>query len=141
MFQKPPALRAERQAKRRARETSERKAKQAAKRRDHSKCRWPRCRCYFDKAPLEAAHWRGKGMGGDHGLRSHPENLITLCRDRHRGYVSLHSGDLRITPLTAKRMDGPCEFHRLERAHGSFASADDGTWVLEGRETAIGRLE
>jgi len=139
VFPKPPPLRSERQAKRRTRTAAERKAKKAAKLRDRNRCRWPRCRCHFDKEPLESAHWRGKGIGGDHGLRSHSENLITLCRDRHQGYVSLHSGDLRIAPLTDETMDGPCEFYRRERTYGAFA--DEGTWVLEGREVVIGRLE
>jgi hypothetical protein len=123
---KPPPLKPEREAKRRGREARERKAKDAAKVRDHQQCRWPRCR----RRTVEGHHWEGKGIGGDHGIRSIRKNLIALCRKHHR---AIHDGQAKIVPLTDRIMDGACEFFDNVKTHGSFASPK-GLWWSVGRE-------
>jgi hypothetical protein len=90
--------------------SSEKSAKADAKRRDFP-CRWPGCDCAKRGLRGEAAHIQGKGMGGDHGLRTTAANLAFLCHRRHQGPRSLHSGDLRIEPLTERGMDGPVAFY------------------------------
>jgi hypothetical protein len=87
-------------------------AKWAAKERDGWECR----RCGEAQWPsfAEAAHINGKGMGGDHGLRSStPADYVTLCRSCHQGPRSVHSGHVVIECGPA-RGDGPVTFR--ERA-------------------------
>lgn len=88
----------------------ERRAKDAAKRRDGYLCR----RCGFSGWRgtgefLEAAHLDTKGMGGDHGLHSSlRSDYVTLCHDCHQGPLSVHRGlQMVYGPL---RGDGPVEF-------------------------------
>lgn len=95
---------------RRARiKTAEAKAKRAAKARDGHVCRAcgaGQCGLF----PLEAAHIRGKGMGGDHGTRSSKAaDYLTLCRSCHQGPRSVHSGHLRIE-AGPQGGDGPVRF-------------------------------
>lgn len=54
-------------------------------------------------------------MGGDGGTRSSANQMVLLCVLRHQGAESLHSGDLRIEPLTGLGTSGPCEFWRWQR--------------------------
>lgn len=100
----------ERRASRRAIELAERLAKEQVRRRDKT-CRWPRCECRALKhIRLEVAHLDDKGMGGDHGERTHVEQMILLCFLKHQGATSLHSGDARIVPQTDQGTSGPCDF-------------------------------
>lgn len=80
-------------------------AKIAAKIRDHYHCQWPGCPVQ-GRGEVESAHIDGKGMGGDHGLRSAlPSDYVTFCREHHRR-VDQHEVDLIVGPL---RGDGPIE--------------------------------
>lgn len=115
-----------RRATRQSRVTAERTQKQIAKARDGHRCRWPHC-AYRD-VRLESAHLYNKAMGGDHGLRSRADQLITLCLLHHQGPRSLHSGDLRIEPQTAREADGPVAFFELR----------EGRLVVVAIEQAIG---
>jgi hypothetical protein len=118
-------------------ESAEEKAKREAKRLDGNRCRWPHARgekAVCQKLRLESAHWKAKGMGGDAGLRSKVEDLISFDIDVHQGPKSLHSGHKKVVPLDPKlKMRGPCEFY--ERA--TLKSP----WVLVGRELHVGVLE
>lgn len=83
------------------------------------RCRWPECaNCRDYKPRLEAAHLDDKGMGGDHGERTQADRMILLCFLTHQGPRSLHSGDLRIEPLTERGTDGPCMFLEASEQHG-----------------------
>lgn len=91
---------------------------------DGERCRWPDCECHGE---LEVAHFVAEGAGGDPMLNRYvPENLITLCKVRHRtGARSLHSGFARMEPLTEKGMRGPVLFLELEKA-------EPGRWFVVG---------
>ena len=112
------SARLERHLKRRAIEQLERHEKTKVRRRDRGRCRWPSCEHMVYRPPLEVAHLDAKGMGGDHGIRSRSDQMILLCQSHHRGSTSLHSGDLRIRPLTDRGTDGPCAFLRRATSHG-----------------------
>lgn len=87
-------------------------------------CRWPRCaNCSGWRPPLEVAHVRAKGMGGDHSERSTADRMILLDKLTHREQET-HKRDVR--PLTNEGTWGPCEFWQQER---------DG-WFLVARELA-----
>jgi len=91
-------------------------------------CRWPGCtNCRDYKPRLEVAHLDDKGMGGDHGNRTSADRMILLCFLTHQGPRSLHSGDLRIEPLTEQGTDGPCMF---------LASDEQKGWLVVGVEDA-----
>lgn len=129
---RPAAL--ERADRRTARTSVERREKALVRARDRV-CRWPRCECKTWKMPLslarlEVAHLTNKGMGGDHGLRSTADQMILLCYSRHQGIVSLHSGHLRIVPLTRRGTAGPCRFQVMS----------GGQWRTMGAERAVGAL-
>ena len=102
----------ERRDKRRDRTASEREIKAAVKRRDSHRCRWPRCEYHTIPQVIDCAHLQAAGMGGDpRMLRMTEDNLIAICRLHHRkAPISLHSGDLKIVPLTDAGANGRCEF-------------------------------
>jgi len=107
---KPGTAAKARRARKRKIDTAERAAKIAAKARDGYACR--RCGIEFSirASWVEAAHINGKGMGGDHGLRSSsPADFLTLCRSCHQGPRSVHSGHVVIECGPA-RGDGPVTF-------------------------------
>jgi hypothetical protein len=113
----------ERHARKVARERTEREAKDEAKRDDGYRCRWPHA-CHTKT--LDGAHLDAKGLGGSpDGARNTPQNIITLCREAHRGVRSLHSGHKRIVPLTPDGTRGPVEF---------WDTDTDGREYLVGRE-------
>jgi hypothetical protein len=118
---------AERVQKRMAVESHEDREKTKARKRDGYRCRWPGCDCFERRDRIEVAHIEDKGMGGDHGLRSDADMLICLCVARHQGRPSLHSGDLRIEPLTVAGTNGPCAFWKV---------GDDGREYLVAQERA-----
>jgi hypothetical protein len=90
--------------------------KAAVRKRDGGVCRWPGCGERGEKWRLEVAHLNDKGMGGDHGTRSTRDQMILLCLPHHQGPRSLHSGDLRITPVTSRGADGPLRFDEQTEA-------------------------
>ncbi len=70
---------------------------------------------YYD-APLEWAHLKARGMGGNPTKsRDTTANTICCCAAHHRGRRSLHSGHLKWRFLTDKGADGPMEFCFQER--------------------------
>lgn len=130
---RPVAL--ERTDRRKAVTSQERRAKATVRARDRV-CRWPRCECktfmlWPPLARLEVAHLTEKGMGGDHGLRSTADQLILLCYAKHQGITSLHSGHLRVVPLTPHGTDGPCRFQ----------AKSGGRWRSIATERAVGVLQ
>lgn len=106
-------------------ETKESSEKTKVRLRDGYTCRWPHCDCRQRRDRIEVAHLDDKGMGGDHGTRSHASQMITLCLARHQGKPSLHSGDLKVVPLTDEGTKGPCEF---------WATDENDQWYLVARE-------
>lgn len=132
------ALRASRIKRAIEREREEDHAKAQAKRRDGYKCRWPHqtaeereiCRRLWK----EAAHYKGKGMGGNKdGSRNVRKNLITFCALVHNPTFpgSIHAGAKKVEPLDPQALcDGPCRY--LEKVKGK--------WVEVGRESHPGVL-
>ncbi len=89
----------------------ERAEMDAAKRRDHGKCRWPGCDSHIVKLRIDACHERDshRGMGGNpDGKRTERAKVITLCLTHHAQYDRF---DLDILPVTDKGFDGPCAFY------------------------------
>lgn len=117
------AYRAEKLAKRARLDYVETTAKAAAKRRDGHRCRRPGCSTNLRLWRLEAAHLDDKGIGGDHGLRSATAaDYVSLCVCCHQGPRSVHTGDLRMVPLTDARGDGLVRFDALH----------EGGWIAVG---------
>lgn len=89
----------------------ERKAKLAAKERDHWRCRWPGCGEH-GKGIIHAAHLEGKGMGGDPlgRVSDKPSDYISLCAEHH-AMVDQYKVELLVTD---KGGDGPVEFRAKE---------------------------
>jgi hypothetical protein len=57
---------------------------------------------------LELAHLLARGMGGNPSLsRDTTENTFVATRGLHKGPRSLHSGHLKVRPLTSRGTDGP----------------------------------
>lgn len=118
--------RARRVALRLSEEAREQRNKSRVRKAD-GRCRWPGCDCRERRDRLEVAHVVNKSQGG----LSEPGNLIVLCLARHQGKPSLHSGELRIEPLTEQGTRGPCEFWQQ----------DDHGWHVVAREVAPFILE
>ena len=81
-------------------------------RREDRYCRFPLCGCGKLKLPLDVAHAGDeghRGMGGNPSLSATtPENLILLCRPRHRAHkFAIDKKTLRVEPLTARGLRGP----------------------------------
>lgn len=122
----------EREDRRRTREREEKAAKAASRRRDGNRCRFPLCGCQRQHRRLESAHVVDKSRGGP----NRPENLITLCVDRHQdSEVSLHRGTLEIVAKDERGMDGPVAFFVSLDTARSFGR------VCLARESAVGILE
>jgi hypothetical protein len=92
--------------------------KQIVRVRDGHQCRWPGCRS-GRSVRLEVAHLNDKGMGGDHGQRSHHDQMILLCVHCHQGAHSLHSKDRKIEPITDAGTNRECAF---------FIRTETGAW-------------
>lgn len=128
-YDKPPVA-VERRQKRRDRKAIERQVKAEVKRRDGNKCRWPRCEFTTVRQPIDCAHLKAAGMGGDpKSIRMTRDNLMLLCRQHHQGPISLHSGDLCVEPQTSRGTDGPCDFKQLDGR---------GCWIFVASERSIG---
>jgi hypothetical protein len=94
------------------------------------RCRWPKCEnCRHYKPRLEVAHWRPKGMGGDHGARSAANQMLLLDFLTHQsGPSSLEQHGRRIEVLdSVLGTAGPLEFWALD---------ERGAWYLVARERA-----
>jgi len=126
---KPPkgSVLIERRQKRKAIEAFEEAEKAKVRVRD-KQCRWPECSyCRQFKPRLEVAHLADKGMGGDHGERSTADQMILLCFLRHQGPVSLHSGMVKIEPVTERGTNGPCMFSIMDEQRGwTVVHVEDG---------------
>lgn len=85
---------------------TESRNKSLVRKRDGSVCRFPRCACHQQRLAPEVAHVIPKASGGDHGNRSGTDNLICLCKLRHKeSRISIHAGTLRVEALTVKGMN------------------------------------
>lgn len=109
----------ERREKRKEVEAFEDAEKKKVRFRDQS-CRWPSCEycSRYKHLTLHVAHLNDKGIGGDHGLRSTADQMMLLCSLRHEGPTSIHSGHCRITPITNRGTDGPCQFEIADEQRG-----------------------
>jgi hypothetical protein len=104
---------------------AEERNKTLVRKRDRG-CRWPHCaNCKAFKPALHVAHVCGaKGMGGDHGEKSTPDQMMVLDAVTHDEQEQ-HRRDVR--PLNAvEGTNGPCEFWKK----------DNGVWFLVAREVA-----
>lgn len=75
-------------------------------------CRMPLCGCGKLKLVLDVCHAGAdghRGIGGNPSLSATtPENLILLCRPRHRAHkFAIDKGTLRVEPLTDRGLRGP----------------------------------
>lgn len=110
--------------------------------RDGIGCRWPGCEFWKQGYRVDAAHViQHAGHGGDPSLiRSQRHQLARICVRHHQGPFSLHSGDLKVVPLTDRGTDGPCEFHVRNDAaeHGweVVGGEDDFTFARRRNESA-----
>lgn len=121
-----------------------------AVRQEDGYCRFPMCGCRRMRLPIEAAHagkdgHRGSG-GNPDGSRTTPENLIGLCRPRHRAHrFSVDKKTLRPVPQTDLGMRGPVwwliDITRLPSEVVAALSLDvfspsmlDGTWFRVAQE-------
>jgi hypothetical protein len=136
-FKQPVVLKVERAKKTTKRAGRERKQKDVVRDRDVY-CRFPLCGCRKHKLPLESAHLKHKGMGGNPKENlSEPEKLITLCRPRHRTLpISMHGAGLRVRPLTKEGTAGPCAFDVDMVRMMSTVKGARPRWFEIGRETA-----
>lgn len=120
--------------------------KTLARKRDGWMCRFPRCVCHSLRLHPEAAHVDGdKGMGGDHGERSHYSQLLCLCPPRHKeSRISLHQQTLRIEFLTSKKANGPIrwwlDYTALTKSNAERRSGD-AKWVVLAEESQPRILE
>jgi hypothetical protein len=74
---------------------------------------------------LELAHLKGRQMGGNPTLdRDTPENTMLVSASLHQGPRSMHSGHLRIRPLTTLGTRGPCGFEFFEKFPREIKSDD-----------------
>lgn len=142
MFKSTKAeAKAERQEKKAAIVEREDRNKTAARKRDGWMCRFPRCGCHALRTHPEVAHVDGdKGIGGDHGTKSHHSQLMCLCPNRHKdSRISLHFKTLRIEFLTKKKANGPVcwwlDVTALTKAATQRRSGDE-KWAVLAAETA-----
>ncbi len=87
-----------------------------AKKRDHGKCRFPRCT--FTDLRVESAHLVHRGMGGNPALdRTERRKLIALCLRHHQMLDRLRW--IRIEPVDADLgTDGCCAFYEINPTNG-----------------------
>jgi hypothetical protein len=90
----------------------EKKVMEQAKRRDHRKCRFPRCDCGAKKLAIAACHEKHRGMGGNPKRdRTTLDQLITLCVVKHGAW---DRGEIAIVPQDrAKGFNGPADFYAV----------------------------
>lgn len=90
----------------------------------------PHC---LEREKFETAHLDDKGMGGDHGRRTHASDMLRSCFFHHQGPWSLHSKDLRVECLTDAGTNGPIQVDGRDPKTGE--------WYVVKRETACGVVE
>lgn len=106
----------------------------AAVRREDRYCRFPLCGCGKLKLTLDVAHAGEQGhrkMGGNRSLSAtQPQNLILICRPRHRAHkFALDKHTLRVEPLTERGLRGPVRWW-IDRA----SLNTEVTWYLNPAE-------
>lgn len=111
------------------REAHEREIAKVVKARD-GKCRWPEAhKC---RGGLEAAHIVDKGIGGDHGLRTTTQGVVTFCAWIHRrGPESIHGKQLKVEKETERGADWTLSFWRQA---GTFDELGQPIYTLVARE-------
>ncbi len=117
--------------------------KSAARKRDGWACRFPRCICHQKRLHPEVAHVDGdKGIGGDHGERSHVTQLMCLCTLRHQdSRISLHKGTLRIEFLDTLKASGPVRWWaNVAVLDNPLATLEQADWQCIGYERERGVL-
>lgn len=90
--------------------------KAAAKVRDDHRCQRPGC-TVRGVGRVESAHLKNKQMGGDHGLRTRRQLLVTACPADHQ---ALHAGLLKVVPQTDAGADGPLDWYQRETLDDEF---------------------
>lgn len=103
---------------------SEERHKARVRKRDRV-CRWPHCEnCRAFKPALHVAHVCGaKGMGGDHGSQSLPDQMMLLDAVTH-GQQETHKKDVRPIHST-EGTNGPCSFWQKDVDGGWFLVAEE----------------
>jgi hypothetical protein len=131
--------RAERDREKQSVKDKEDRNKTLARKRDQSMCRFPRCACHQKRLVPEVAHVAPKSAGGDHGLRSGTDNLICLCRLRHReSRISIHAGTLRVEALSVDGMNGPVRWWvNVAILDNPFAKLEDADWQCVAEESSV----
>jgi hypothetical protein len=124
-----------RKERRSVRQRLEQKEMQAAKKRDHGKCRWPNCQYAKKDIPIDAAHIvRHRGMGGNpDGDRTTRNQVAALCR-LHHGLFD--AAEVDIQPTTDAGTDGPMAFYTKDKETGDFVHIATETRV--GVSVAVG---
>lgn len=87
--------------------------------RDKHQCRIcvaSRIPALYGDYPLEWAHLKARGMGGNpDDSRNVTANTIVCCRNHHTGPRSLHSGHVHWQFLSDQGADGPMVFSFCEK--------------------------
>lgn len=135
-------------AKKRAKiRTHARDEKDEAKARDGWRCRWPRADHdtpnHICLGPLDAAHGRAIGMGGDkNGTRTVRSDLLSACRWIHQDSPdALQKGGRTWEGLTDRKADGPLIFSRRVPVAAAVGEPLQYEWQEIARERSIGILE
>lgn len=91
-----------------------------AKVRDFHRCQFPGCTVQ-GRGRVESAHLEGKGMGGDHGLRSgSAADFVTTCYEHHQGVRSLHSEHVDVRPASDQGANGPLVWYTRQALTDAF---------------------
>lgn len=105
----------DRRVKRQRVEKSRVDVKAFVRRDDGYKCRIPKCDCLALRLRPEVAHVVPLSLGGP----DTPENMLLVCGPRHRGRPSIHSGDVKVKPVTKSGTRGLCDFYLYGKYLGS----------------------
>lgn len=117
-----------------------------AVRKEDRYCRFALCSCGRLKLGLEVAHAGEdghRGMGGNRSLsRTTPENLLLICRPRHRAHkFSIDKKTLQADPLTPAGMRGPVRWLIDMDEWDGNVSTGYARWFELARETSPHQLE
>lgn len=106
-----------------------RTADEAAKERDHRRCRIPEDFGTHD-GPIYSAHiFEADEIGGDHSHWSDTSNLMTVCRGHDRtGVISLQGAQIKVVAETERGADDVCSFWRR---------GENGEYFMVRREISI----
>ncbi len=104
----------------RSRKTAEEEVMDAAVRRDHGKCRFPRCEFAKEKLKIDPVHFlEHRGMGGNpKGDRtSTTGQIVALCR-KHHDMLDRYL-EIEVHAIDPVRLaDGPLAFHEVNPVTG-----------------------